>query len=100
MRKHEKHLPCFCLISYLIKNNVILCYSEVVLVELLNSLARVLYIDDEYMAFEATNGVQPNGVKKAKMKSFKGNWSGSVLKTEPETLKSTVLLHLAKLNLR
>ncbi|WNR45361.1 type II toxin-antitoxin system VapC family toxin [Paenibacillus roseipurpureus] len=95
--KHEKHLACFCLISYLIKNNVILCYSEVVLVELLNSLARVLYIDDEYLAFETANGIQSHHVKRTKMNSFKNTWSSRVLKTEPETLKNYSSLALSKI---
>jgi|GEM_PF-2825234 len=86
--KDSKHLPCFCLISYFIKNQVIICYSEIVLVELINSLARMFYIDDEYAKHVATNGEPAsNTEKRNKQNSFKNIWSSRVIKSEPETLK-------------
>jgi predicted nucleic acid-binding protein len=92
--KHEKHLPCFGLISYLIKNEVVLCTSEIVIVELINSLARVVYVDDQLTAYLEKNPV-PSNIKKQE-RVFKGDWSNKVIKTEPETLKrySTLAINI------
>lgn len=94
--KHEKHLPCFGLISYLIKNEVVICTSEIVIVELINSLARVLYIDDRLTAYLEENPV-PSNIKKQE-KVFKGDWSNKVIKTEPETLKRYSALAISPTN--
>jgi predicted nucleic acid-binding protein len=80
--KHDKHLPCFGLISYLIRNEVVICTSEIVIVELINSLARVLYIDDRLTAYMEENDELGNIKKQERI--FKGDWSNKVQKTEPE----------------
>lgn len=93
--KHEKHIPCYCLISYLIKKEVVICISEIVLVELINSLARVLYIDERFTQYVKDNG-EPDNKRKLE-RVFQGDWSNKVIKSEPETLKKFNALAVSKI---
>lgn len=85
--KDEKHLPCFCFITYLIKNEVILCVSEIVIVELLNTFARVLYIDDKIQEHIINQGqITSNREYKRLFNKFKGMWSSQIIKMQPQIL--------------
>lgn len=85
--KDEKHLPCYGIISYLLKNDVILCISEVVIVELMNTLARTLYIDDNYNDYIQTNGELDKKKDQRNIHhKFRRWWSEKVIKNQPETL--------------
>lgn len=94
--KDPKHLPIYCLITYLLKEDVMMCFSETVFVESLNTLARLLYIDDQYNQYIDSQG-EPDNRRKL-LKSFKNTWSSRVLKTEPEVLKhyNSLALQLMK----
>ncbi len=59
--------------------------SEIVVAEVINSLARVLYCDDRYTQFLATSNEVHH--KNQKMRSFRNDWSSRVLKQEKETLR-------------
>jgi Predicted nucleic acid-binding protein, contains PIN domain len=90
-----KHLPCFLLITYLIKNEKMLCTSEIVIVELINSLARVLYIDDKLTEYILAN---PDDTKPKKQEfRFKIDWSRKIIKQEPEILKKYNSLAISKI---
>lgn len=81
---HRKHLPCFSLISYLLKNDVILCVSEVVVVELINSLARTLYIADKYDEHVNIHGEPSNNKDRRALEyRLKSSWSSEVIKHNP-----------------
>ncbi|SMF73921.1 Predicted nucleic acid-binding protein, contains PIN domain [Paenibacillus uliginis N3/975] len=82
--KHEKHVPCFMLLSYLVKNEVVLCTSEIVIAELINSLARVLYIDNKVTEHLHANPTETRSVKRLE-NQYKSTW-GNVIKQQPEVL--------------
>lgn len=84
---HKKHIPCFLFLTYLIKNEIMLCTSEIVVVELINSLARVLYIDDQLTQYKEEYPEASQSEINRKQRSFKGDWSNKVIKSDPETLK-------------
>lgn len=92
--KHDKHIPCYMLLSYLVKNEVILCTSEVVIVELINSLSRVLFIDEKITEFRINNPTDNTSDKNLE-KKFKGAW-GNVIKQSPEVLKKYSAASISK----
>jgi predicted nucleic acid-binding protein len=94
--KDAKHLACFCLVSYLVKNDAIICISEVVLIELVNTLARMLYCDDKYAEYVRINGEAE--YKNAKLRGFRNDWSSRVLKLEPEILNYYNTMAVTKLS--
>lgn len=85
--RHEKHIPCFNTISYLMKNDVILCVSEIVVVESINTLARILYIEESLHKYIEKHGSPTSNKERRNLEyRFKCNWSSSVIKNEPENL--------------
>lgn len=79
--KDKRHLACFCFISYLIKNDVVICTSEVVLTELVNTLARIFYVDDQCTKYFEANGCSPNSKEKGNFRLF---WGERVIKNKNE----------------
>ena len=84
---HKKHRPCFLFLTYLIKNEIMLCTSEIVIVELINSLARVLYIDDRLTQYKEAYPNESSRTYREKQNRYKVDWSSQVIKHDHETLK-------------
>jgi predicted nucleic acid-binding protein len=85
---NERHLACYNFITYLIKNDIMIYVNETVVGEVINSLARILYIDDQFEAYKVANGGLPATNKELRNLEykFKTQWSNKVIKTEPTVL--------------
>ncbi|WP_340018370.1 type II toxin-antitoxin system VapC family toxin [Paenibacillus sp. FSL H3-0457] len=80
----NRHLSCYNFISYLIVNDIKMYISEMTVAEVINSLARALFIDDELEAYKNQHGNLPTSNRELKnLKSrFKQNWSGQIIKND------------------
>ncbi|MDO3410019.1 type II toxin-antitoxin system VapC family toxin [Saccharibacillus sp. CPCC 101409] len=82
-----QHLPCFLFLTYLIKKEAALCTSETVIVELINTLSRLLYIDDEVTNYKNIHPDADNTKLKKQAFLLRRSWVEQVIKKEPEKLK-------------
>ncbi|MGP7817352.1 type II toxin-antitoxin system VapC family toxin [Niallia sp. 01092] len=72
----QKHEATLLFIRYLIYKKVVLCISEVVVMELLNGLAREFYVSDQV----SSGGVSPS--------SHRRRWGQHIIKNDPSTLQT------------
>jgi predicted nucleic acid-binding protein len=81
--KHKFHYPCYCFITYLLKDDVSLCISEVSISEVLFVLARTYFIDDQIEKVKIKNGRNPNSFEK---NSIIKDWN-RIIKKDPNLHK-------------
>lgn len=84
----ERHLACYNFISYLIHNDIEMYISEITISEVINSYARILFIDHELEEYKMAHGSLPSSPRELRgLKSrFKSYWSGHVIKNDHDKL--------------
>ncbi|MHA7582078.1 type II toxin-antitoxin system VapC family toxin [Paenibacillus vandeheii] len=80
----DRHLSCYNFISYLIESDIEMYISEMTVAEVINSLARALYVDDQLEDYKNTHGSLPsiNRELRSLKARFRSNWSSHIIKND------------------